>query len=195
MKNLITDISRFCRDFSHIESEKILVAVSQSRNNRKYGLQAKLVPLKFQEGRRIIHASGDWYCKMPPLIYEGQEILYVIYFCLPRFQNLGFNEKMAIVFHELYHISPSFNGDIRRFPGKYYQHSKSEKEYDRIVQLLSESYLQSARSKEFTRFLRYGFEELKQKYGEVIGLKRRLPEPILFKRNRARTDTQYGRRN
>lgn len=183
MKRLITDISRHSREFRHINSKKLLVAISRSRNNKRYGLQAKLVPLKFQGGRRVIHTSGDWYCKMPPILHDGEEILYVVYFCLPRFQNLSFEEKITIVFHELYHISPFFNGDIRRFPGKYYQHSHSEKAYDRVVQSLSENYVSKPRSRKLTRFLRYGYDELKGRYGEVIGLQRRLPEPILFKRN------------
>lgn len=187
MKRLIRDVSRYCRDFKHIDSKKILVAISRSRNNKKHGLQAKLVPLKFQGGRRVIHASGDWYCKMPPLKYEGEEILYVVYFCLPRFQNLSFDEKMTIIFHELYHINPVFNGDIRRFPGKYYQHSHSEKEYDRVVQALSRTYFRSSRSNTFTGFLRYNHEELRERYGEVTGLNLRLPEPILFKRVRTQT--------
>jgi hypothetical protein len=188
MRRLIRDIARHCCDFRHIDSKRILVAISRSRNNKRYGLQAKLVPLKFQGGRRIIHTSGDWYCKMPPLWHEGQEILYVIYFCLPRFQNLDFDEKLTIVFHELYHINPTFNGDIRRFPGKYYQHSHSEKEYDKIVQSLSADYFRSPQSKKLAGFLRYSHEELCREHGDIVGLNLRLPEPILFKKNRTRAE-------
>lgn len=187
MKKLIADISRRCHAFRHIDSRKILVGVSRARNNRKHGLQAKLVPLKFQGGRRVIQATGDWYCKMPKTIIDGREILYAIYFCLPRFQNLSFDEKMMVIFHELYHINPAFNGDIRRFPGKCYQHSRSEKEYDSIAEALSRRYLRSPHSRQRTRFLRLRHEELRQRYGEVTGLRLRLPEPILFKRNKERT--------
>lgn len=187
MKKLIADISRRCQAFNHIDSRKILVGVSRSRNNKKHGLQAKLVPLKFQGGRRVIQTAGDWYCKMPKTIHNGREILYAIYFCLPRFQNLSFDEKMMIIFHELYHINPAFNGDIRRFPGKYYQHSRSEKEYDGIAESLSKRYLSSRHSRQRTRFLRFRHEELRQRYGEVTGLHLRLPEPILFKRNKEKT--------
>ncbi|RJP18261.1 MAG: hypothetical protein C4520_14780 [Candidatus Abyssobacteria bacterium SURF_5] len=188
MKQLIKDISRSCRELRHIDSKKLLVAISHSRNNKKYGLQAKLVPLKFQGGRRVIRASGDWYCKMPPLKYEGEDILYVIYFCLPRFQNLDFKEKLTIVFHELYHINPMFNGDIRRFPGKFYQHTRSEKEYDQTVQTLSQNYIRTTRRKWLTNFLLYSHDELRRKYGDITGLNLRLPEPILFKRNKARAE-------
>ncbi len=187
MNELITDISRRCPELRHIESEKVLVAISRSRNNKRYGLQAKLVPLKFQGGRRIIHTSGDWYCKMPSFRHDGREILYVIYFCLPRFQNLDYAEKLSIVFHELYHINPLFNGDIRRFSGKYYQHSHSEREYDRVVRSLSEQYHRRPPTRKLTAFLRYNHEELERRHGDIMGLSLRLPEPILFKRNRSRT--------
>lgn len=184
MKELIADIARRSRPFRHIDSHKIFVGVSHSRNRRRHGLQAKLVPLKFQGGKRVIQAKGDWYCKMPKIVLDGQEILYAIYFCLPRFQNLSFEEKMLIIFHELYHINPDFNGDIRRFPGKYYQHTSSEKEYDRVVQSFSMRYLSSPLSRRPTRFLRYDHEQLRERYGEISGLTLRLPDPILFKRNK-----------
>jgi hypothetical protein len=184
MKELIADIARRSRPFRHIDSHKIFVGVSHSRNRKRHGLQAKLVPLKFQGGKRVIQAKGDWYCKMPKIVLDGQEILYAIYFCLPRFQNLSFEEKMLIIFHELYHINPDFNGDIRRFPGKYYQHTSSEKEYDRVVQSFSMRYLSSPLSRRPTRFLRYDHEQLRERYGEISGLTLRLPDPILFKRNK-----------
>lgn len=183
MERLIADISRKSSAFRHIDSNRILVGISRSRNNKRHGLQAKLVPLKFQGGRRVIQAGDNWYCKMPRIVYNGHEVLYVIYFCLPRFQNLSFEEKMTIIFHELYHINPSFNGDIRRFPGKFYQHTRSEREYDALVQKFSSRYLSNPRTRRLTQFLRLGHEDLKRKHGEISGLRLRLPEPILFKRD------------
>ncbi|MEZ6045738.1 MAG: hypothetical protein R3C11_09205 [Planctomycetaceae bacterium] len=62
-------------------------------------------------------------------------------FYLPRFQDQTFSEKMITVFHELYHISPEFNGDIRRLPGRCYVHSMSEKEYDLLMARYVREYL------------------------------------------------------
>lgn len=184
MKKLVGDISRHCEAMQHIDSHKILVGVSRSRSNKRHGLQAKLVPLKFQGGRRTIQTSRNWYCRIPKIMYNGNEILYVIYFCLPRFLNLPFDEKLTILFHELYHISPAFNGDIRRFPGRFYQHSRSEKNYDATVQSLSEEYLRDPRSDKMAHFLRFNHEALRRRFGEVVGLKPQLPEAILFKRDK-----------
>ena len=180
MKELIGDISRKCSDFNHIDTTRVLVAISRSRNRRKDGLQAKLVPMKFHGGLRAAKIGDDGY-EMPRIIHEGKEILYLIYFCLPRFQNLSFHTKMTVIFHELYHINPSFNGDIRRFPGRFYQHSHSEEEYDKTVRALSDSYLKQPSSKDFAHFLRFRYDVLTKKVGDISGLKVVMPEPVLLK--------------
>ena len=98
MKDLIEDISYQCGAFDHIDSSRILVGITRSRNNKRDGLQAKLVPMKFKGGMQTMQAGkGDCY-EMPKLRNGGKEILYVIYFCLPRFQNLDFDTKMMIIF-------------------------------------------------------------------------------------------------
>ena len=177
MTDLIGDISRRCDAFAHIDVERIVVGTSRSRNRKRYGLQAKLLPLKFRGGLHTGRIGDDLYYEMPRLMHGGREILYVIYFCLPRFQNLSFEAKMTTVFHELYHINPDFNGDIRRFPGRFYQHSHSEKEYDRTVERFSQQYLGDPASKAFTQFLRPNFEDLRRAHGEIGGLKVNVPDP------------------
>ena len=179
MKVLVADITRRCSAFAHVDAEKLLIGISRSRNRKRHGLQAKLMPLKFKGGLRTGQIGGAYY-EMPNMTHGGGEILYVIYFCLPRFQNLGFNTKMATIFHELYHINPDCNGDIRRFPGRFYQHSHSEKNYDRIVRDLSGQYLRDPATADPTRFLRHSYNELRSQYGEVGGLRVLTPEPVLL---------------
>ena len=182
MKKLIEDISCRCLAFQDIDVRRILIGVSRARTRRKHGLQAKIVPLKFENGEQDMGQGGEYY-RMPEVVHNGLEILYIIYFCLPRFQDLSFDDKIKTVFHELYHINPAFNGDIRRFPGRFYQHSWSEKEYDRVVAQLAEDYLWSLHDQEATEFLRYNYKQLCQRYGEVRGLHIPMPEPILCKRD------------
>ncbi len=177
MTDLIDDISRRSDAFAHVDVGRIAVGISRARNRKRHGLQAKLLPLKFLGGLHTGRIGDDLYYEMPRLLHEGREILYVIYFCLPRFQNLGFKAKMTTVFHELYHINPDFNGDIRRFPGRFYQHSHSEKEYDRTVERFSRQYLGDSESKAFTQFLRPNFEDLRRAHGEIGGLKVNVPDP------------------
>lgn len=180
MRKLIGDISRNCNALNHIDTKNVLVAISRSKSRSKDGLQAKLVPMKFQGGLQTNRFGKDGY-EMPRICHEGDEILYLIYFCLPRFQNLSFETKMSIIFHELYHINALFNGDIRRFPGRFYQHSSSEKKYDKIVGELANNYLGNPSSKEFTFFLKFRYDVLRKKYGEIGGMKIIMPEPKLLK--------------
>ena len=55
---------------------------------------------------------------------KGVEMLYILKFYLPRFQNEPFEEKLTTIFHELWHISSDFNGDIRRHSGRCYVHTE-----------------------------------------------------------------------
>ena len=54
-------------------------------------------------------------------------MLYLVTFCLPRFLDQDFDDKFVTLFHELYHISPDFDGDLRRHDGRYDLHSHSKK--------------------------------------------------------------------
>jgi hypothetical protein len=177
MKRLIADISTRCEALAHIDADRLLVGISRARNRKRHGLQAKLMPLKFQGGLRTTKGQGRSYYEMPTVKHDGREILYVIYFCLPRFQDLGFVAKLTTVFHELYHINPEFNGDIRRFPGRFYQHSHSEKEYDRIVEKLARKYLDGPSANGLTDFLKLDHDSLVRVHGEVGGLSIHVPEP------------------
>ena len=58
---------------------------------------------------------------------RGVEMMYILKFYLPRFQNESFEEKLTTIFHELWHISGDFNGDIRRHAGRCYVHTSSER--------------------------------------------------------------------
>ena len=64
-------------------------------------------------------------------------------FYLPRFMNLDFREKLITVLHELWHISPDFNGDIRRHAGRYHAHTHSQAEYDAEMGVLADRWLRS----------------------------------------------------
>src|SRR5947199_128866 len=69
------------------------------------------------------------------------EILYLMTFCLPRFLDQDFDEKFVTLFHELYHISPQFDGDLRRHAGRYAVHTRSQRGYDEQMAHLARAYL------------------------------------------------------
>jgi hypothetical protein len=109
---------------------------------------------------------------------NGNEMLYILSFYLPRFMQLSFSDKLTTVFHELWHISPDFNGDIRRHPGRCYAHSGSQKEYDARMEELSQKWMAMDPPDELYLFLKRKFGELEQQFGCVYGTRVKHPKLI-----------------
>jgi hypothetical protein len=105
-------------------------------------------------------------------------MLYILSFYLPRFQNLPLREKLITVLHELWHISPSFNGDIRRHAGRYHAHTHSQAEYDEEMGRLADRWLSLSPPEEVWSFLRDDFTALAARHGSIVGLKIRRPRIV-----------------
>ena len=152
------DLSRlfadFCRDvrlrvpaLAHLVPERILFALSRSRAAGSHGVYARIVPLRFAGGDRELRRRRrgcleTW--RLPELHHEGEEILYLIQVMVPRFFRLSRREKLATLLHELYHVSPRCDGDLRRFPGRNYAHGHSRKAFQQQVEALLDGYLATA---------------------------------------------------
>ncbi len=168
MTLLIKDIINAHASFRHIVPEKVLIAISPSNGSRS-GVVAKLRPMRFEGGAQTKTIRGKEYLA-PNVNINGQNIFYVVYFHLPRFLNHGtFDTKLATVLHELYHISPLFNGDVRRFSGKNYAHGSSRKKYDELINVYAHEYISSTAHPELSSFLKYKYSELRNKYGAIYG--------------------------
>ena len=61
-------------------------------------------------------------------------MLYLLSFYLPRFCDQPCPEKLATIVHELWHIGPRFDGDLRRLAGRCYAHGHSEAVFHREMQ-------------------------------------------------------------
>ncbi|MBL4885055.1 MAG: hypothetical protein JKY95_11045 [Planctomycetaceae bacterium] len=185
MLRLCQDVCDRLEVFQHICMDQVAVTFAQARTPGPYGTQAKLTPLRFEEGSLTTSRHGrQWTVQR---FYHGKrEMLYILTFYLPRFQNNTFREKMITVLHELYHISPFFDGDIRRFHGRYHAHSSSQKEYDLLMERYVDEYLQLTPPKELYTFLEYDFRSLVKNHGNVIGHKLPIPKLIPVDGNRRR---------
>lgn len=161
--------------FDHIDPEGLLVCYAQSKKRSVRGLYAKIHPTCFRGGKKRIEHCGREFA-YPTIEIGSRRILYVLYFYYPRFQNLRFETKLLTIFHELHHISPNFDGDIRRFPGKFYAHGKSQKEYDGKLKIEIEAYLKRFSDDELLDFLRMDFKELQKKFGRVVGETMKMPK-------------------
>lgn len=118
---------------------------------------------------------------MPEISHRGVDLLYVIYFAMPRFFDRPLKEKLITVFHELYHVSEQFDGDIRRFSGRNYAHGGSTKKYNRLMERFVDEYLQGSAAKELTAFLEHGMSGLREKHRAIVGRRMTMPKVLVEK--------------
>ena len=176
MSRLCADVTARLPEFEHVRMEQVAVTFAQARLRVPHGLQAKLTPMRFADGA-LTTTRGNRHWTVQRLFQGDREILYILTFYLPRFLDHSFREKMITVLHELYHISPNFNGDIRRLEGRCHVHSHSQKGYDEHMAELAERYLRLGPPRELYSFLRLNFRTLHARHGGVVGL--RVPIPKL----------------
>lgn len=177
MSILCADICARVPEFAHIDPSQVLVTFIRCRSGRPWGLQARLVPLRFRGGR-LTEVRGQYRYKIQQVFVEKTEMKYVLSFYLPRFLNQSFDEKIITIFHELYHISPNFDGDIRRLEGDDPVHGGSQGMYDRRMAEFARAYLKGRPSQPIYDFLRLSFEDIERYFGEIVGLQ--IPTPKLI---------------
>lgn len=175
MRELCVDISQRLEEFRHVRMEHVAVTFAQARRRVPYGLQAKLTPLRFRNGTLVTERRGQtWTIQR---CFAGEvEVLYILTFYLPRFQEQSFREKLITVMHELYHISPRFDGDIRRLPGHYHVHSHSQREFDQQMGQIVDTYLSMRPPPGLYGFLEHNFLQLSRRHGRVVGMKVPIPK-------------------
>ena len=173
---LMTDMTEVCRELRHIDMSRVEVIFAHARHGRTDGVRAKIYPLRFEGGARRATIRGHLF-EMPPVTRAGKEALYVVSFTGTRFLNLSFDEKMVTIVHEMYHISPSFDGDLRRFAGGKPFHTGSQRRYDAAMSRIAEGYLPQTKRPDLHAFLRHDFRELVARHGGVVGLRMRAPNP------------------
>ena len=177
MRRLCEDIALRVEEFSHVRMDEVAVTFAQARRRVSHGLQAKLTPMRFENGATQTRRYGRTW-SVQRLFHSDREMLYILTFYLPRFLEQPFREKMITVFHELFHISPLFDGDIRRMHGRYHMHSGSQKQYDRLMEIFVDRYLDLNPHRDVYGFLKKRFRTLQEQHGGVVGLQVPIPKLI-----------------
>ena len=178
-------IAKVCEDvcfrvpeLCHIEMDRVAVAFTQTRHNAPFGVFASTVPLRFKNGETLNFVKGKSWKIQRCLRSDGVEYLYILYFFAPRFIDLKFRDKLETIIHELYHISPDFNGDLRRFKGRCFAHGSSQKRYDAMVRTLVDKWLKRDPPPEIWNFLNMNYRELAAQFGGVHGTRIAMPKII-----------------
>jgi hypothetical protein len=169
IRPLVRDISRRCPALGHLDESRMLFGVTQARGAKMFGLQARVTPLRFARGQLTQERRGVTF-QVQRYLNGSVEFLYLVTFCLPRFQDQAFDDKMVTLFHELYHVSPAFDGDLRRHSGRYCIHSASQQRYDAHMADLARAYLSTKPDPRLLDFLRLSFGQLVQRHGSVVGV-------------------------
>ena len=182
--NFTLHVRRLCEDMTtrldplrHIDMSRVAISFSQTRRAGAQGVFASLTPLRFADGRmHTIRRKRRWGIQR---LYasDGREMLYILNFYLPRFLDLPYREKLSTVVHELWHIGPKFDGDVRRLGNRCYAHGASQKQYDAHVEVLLDRWLSLEPPAALYDFLRLGFRDLTARHGRVFG--RKVPSPKL----------------
>lgn len=137
-------------------------------NNNRYGGLASLTSLRFEGGALATFRRGAFW-KTPELVdANGRTLLYILTVYVPRFWNLSLSEKIQTLTHELYHIAPDFNGDVRRFPGKNYAHGSSKKKYDAVVAKYAGDWLAHDPDPRIWGFLQNNEAELTRRFEKIM---------------------------
>lgn len=169
VRRLADDVVRRCTQLVHVRTAQVLFAFTQARNGRQTGLQARVTPLRFAGGYAVRRHRGVRY-QVQRWFIAGSELLYLMTFCLPRFLNQSFDDKFVTLFHELFHIGPKFDGDLRRHAGRCAMHTHSRRAYDERMAELARSYLASGPDPNLHAFFRLNFAQLCQRHGSVVGV-------------------------
>ena len=177
-------IRRVCDDMvarleqlRHVDMSRVAVSYSQTRRAGTQGMFAAVTPLRFADGRmHTFRRKRRWGIQR---LYdpEGREMLYILTFYLPRFLDLPLREKLTTVLHELWHVGPRFDGDVRRLGGRCFAHGSSQKQYDAHIEALVDRWLSFDPPQPLYDFLRLSFGELVARHGRVYG--RKVPAPKL----------------
>ncbi|HVU90360.1 MAG TPA: hypothetical protein VHD36_23725 [Pirellulales bacterium] len=178
LREVCRDMAARLPELRHVDMDRVALRVCQTRNRAHYGVHASLTPLRFEGGSRTTIRRGRTWAIRPVCDEQGREMLYLLSFYLPRFCDQPLAEKVATIIHELWHIGPHFDGDLRRFPGRYFAHGRSEAAFHRQMHAWAAEWLEQSPGAELYAFLGHDFRSLCQQFGGVIGT--RIPTPKLI---------------
>jgi len=176
MRRLCDDMVCRLPELHHVDLARVAVSFCQARKPAAEGLYASLTPLRFAGGGTETVRRGRRWGIQRLLDSAGREMLYILNFYLPRFMDLAFREKLATVLHELLHIGPRFDGDLRRFRGRCYAHGGSQRRYDALAERLATKWGSLDPPQSLYEFLREDFLGLVRRYGRVFGQRVHAPK-------------------
>jgi hypothetical protein len=178
IRSICVDMAARLAELSHIDMSRVAVGVRRSRTSGAYGVFATLTPLRFQDGEAAQLRRGRRWRIEPLRDASGREYLYLLSFYLPRFLDLPLEEKLSTIVHELWHVGPRFDGDLRRHAGRCYAHGGSQRKYDAQMDRLAQRWLAADPPHALYEFLASNFDGLRAEHGGVHGQRWQTPKLV-----------------
>lgn len=181
VQRLCADVSSRLPELSHVDMTRVVVRLCQTRRAGPYGVQATMTPLRFRDGAETtIRRGSAWRIHPCPLDSAGRPYLYMLSLYVPRFLDLPGPEKLAVLVHELWHASPAFDGDLRRFgKGRHRFHGGGCDRYHQDMRRLAARLTDMNPPADVYDWLDGDFTALRSRFGRVTGL--RLPTPRIVR--------------
>jgi predicted metallopeptidase len=178
-------------ELRHINMDAVAVSFCQTRRAARHGLQATLTPLRCEAGSLTTRVGGTTYVIERLVDSDGRDYLYLLSFYLPRFLNLPYAERVETVLHELWHIGPRFDGDLRRHHGRFYIHGPSAERFDQVARTLARTWRSHDPPAGRCDSLRFSFRQLVRRHEQVVGLRIAPPKLVPLEK---RLDVHVGER-
>lgn len=167
LESLIRSWCRRYRQLGHIDMDRVILSVAKCRSRSRKGVYASIMSLKYPDGRVKKPFRGRAY-QWGEVRKNGKAALYLIKIYLPRFHNMSIDEKVSTILHELHHIHPKFNGELRRFDGSHWAHGKSQRDFEAMFECLKRDIMKRL-SPMCELFLNCRFLSLLKRFGDVYG--------------------------
>jgi hypothetical protein len=107
---------------------------------------------------------------------HGIECLYLLSFYLPRLLDHPLEEKLTTIAHELWHVGPAMDGDLRRHDGRCYAHGASARAFDAHAAELARNWLGKNPPAGLYAFLERSHADLVAEFGGVYGARYAAPK-------------------
>ncbi|HPS86815.1 MAG TPA: putative metallopeptidase [Spirochaetota bacterium] len=179
---IIHDMVELTEEFKCFDLNKILICCASNRKDFRGATYGKLLPLRFKDGSEIIKHNGRFYT-IPKVKVNNMEILYIIYFYIPKFFNLSAKDKVNVMFHELFHINPEFNGDIRRMGKFKAAHGHSRKSFEEKYIEYADTFFEKIEDAPYYNFLKMNSEDIQKEFKKIKYRRMKSIKPVLLTSN------------
>ena len=187
LRDVCFDVCAKVGEFRAIDVRAIAFSFGLARNRTsRYGEWAHVTPLRFEGGAAVVRRFStvrrvkdgvafvekkEYFCAIPTVLANDgtTRALYIFSVMAPRFYDLSVTEKIDTIMHELYHISPKFDGYVRRFSGRDWMHGSSKEAYDARAHKLALEWLATEPDPALYNFLSLDRKGLIERYGAISG--------------------------